>query len=426
MLEQLPILIAMFVLMLFSAFFSTSEASFFSLSRNDILKLREGGRFARLAASLSEEPERLLSTILLGNLSVNVLYFTLSSVVTIRLSYAGNGTTAGVFGVASLLALIVFSEMLPKDIGVMMPQRIAKLCALPLYFLTKILRRTFPLFKGINLLSRRLIAPDFEIEPDLRGADLERAVELSKEDATLLKREERVLLNVLNLSEMRTEELMRPRKMLRFFKPPVEFPQIVADGHSLPECEYVLITEPDSDELASAVSLKGIRGTDSVGLRWDEHSNPVAYVPWSASVAEAMDTMQAENAELAAVLNEYGETIGILIYEDVLETLFGMTPSRSRRLLKRSSVRKIEANTWHVTGITRISRLERMFRVRLPEHENTSIAGLLHEILRKIPEAGDTCQWGPFRFTVLERPEKRTIIVELKLIRGNETESACD
>jgi len=216
--------------------------------------------------------------------------------------------------------------------------------------------------------------------------------------------------------------------MQKFFKPPVTLSTIAqylaeeqvdldSQGDSPIPGGFLWITDPATDELASAVSFRRYVPPDLEQPEqvWDEHSAPVLFVPWTGTVAETLDRMRQTGTEAAAVVNEYGETIGTLTMDDILETLFAITSSRSRRLLNRSSITHIADNTWHVTGITSLRRLAKQFKVTLPAHDSTSVAGLLHELMQRLPEPGDQVIWGPFHFLVLNMPEERVMIVELRL-----------
>ncbi len=415
LLAYAPAFAAMFLLMAASAFFSASEAAFFSLSRDDRQRLAEGGRLAKLAARLGERSGQLLNSILLGNLIVNLLTFTLSAIVAFQLKDGGHGELAGIVALGSLFSVILFCEILPKDLGVLAPGFFAVLFALPISFVVQMLRPVLPLLNTINILSRRLVWPDFEPEPYLRVGDIEKAVELSREDATLLKREQRVLQNVVSLSELRVEELMRPRSLVKIFKPPVSLDDVAAELKGrLPRSGFLLITERDSDEIASAVSLTRLADASPETL-WQSDSAPIPCVPWSVSVAEAFDLLRKNGKEVAAVLNEFGETIGILTVDDILETLFTREQGRSRRLLDRLELQRLGPDRWKVNGLTGLRRLQRKFGVELPEHSSVTVGGLLREILERFPRQGDVCRWGAFEFHVVEITDVDDPVIELRV-----------
>jgi CBS domain containing-hemolysin-like protein len=132
--------------------------------------------------------------------------------------------------------------------------------------------------------------------------------------------------------------------------------------------------------------------------------------------------MQQGQRQAAAVVNEFGETIGVLTLDDILDTIFSPTSSRSERLLKRMPIRQVGPRVWHVTGMTSIRRLVRHFQCQRPESKSVTVAGVIQEVLERLPEPGDRCRWGEFQFRVLEAPDSGQLLVELTLVPGVEAE----
>ncbi|NQT12841.1 MAG: DUF21 domain-containing protein [Planctomycetes bacterium] len=406
-------LVAMGGLILGSAFFSASEAAFFYLNRSDRQRLAAGNRAQRFAASLLADPQRLLTAVLFWNLVINITYFTIASIASIALKSDHRGTEAGAFAVGSLLVIIVLSEMLPKSLAVLQPRVVAALVAVPLSAAVRVLAPVLPLLRMVNLLSQRILWPTFKPEPYLRVGDLERAVELSTSDRNVLQQEQVVLQNIVSYSEIRADELMRPRTQFLSFRPPV----VLADLEGrLPPSGYLLVTEPESDEVAAAIALRHLSNVPTERL--EEYAEPVVYVPWCTTVAEVLETMQRRNRQVAAVVNEFGETIGILTFDDVLETIFNPTASRSQRLLQRVPIRRVAPGVWHVTGMTTLWRLVRHFHVDRPGSKSVTVAGIVQETLERLPNPGDECRWGPFHFKVIDAPQRGQLLVELTRIDG--------
>jgi len=143
-------------------------------------------------------------------------------------------------------------------------------------------------------------------------------------------------------------------------------------------------------------------------------------VPWSATVADTLEELQRRDREVAAVVNEFGETIGILTLDDVLDTIFTLSPSRSERLMNREPIQPVGEGLWHLTGMTSLRRLARHFNVTLPPSKSVTVAGVFHETLQRLPVPGDQCDWGPFRFQVIEVPDRGQMIIELRHLRGTD------
>ncbi len=406
----LPGLLAMMVLLLWSAFFSASEAAMFSLRRPHRRDLSHASRAQQTIVRLLGDPDRLLTAVLFWNLLMNLSFFTIASIISLELQQAGHATAAGAFAVGSLLSNILFGEMLPKSLGVLQPQRLAIWLAVPLAATIRLVNPLLPVFRLATLLSRRLLWPNFAPEPYLHIRDLERAVKLSGADTELVEQEQRVLESIVLLSDIRAEELMRPRTQFLSYHPPVTLADLKARP---PSGGYLLVTEPDSEEVAAAVALDDIWRMPDGPL--EVLAEPVIYVPWSTRAADVLELIRRHKREVAAVVNEFGETIGILTFDDILDVLFSGASSRSERLLRRDPIRQVGPGVWRATGMTSVRRLARYFQIDTPATHSVTLSGVIQEVLERLPEPGDECRWGPFHFKILDVPLRGQLLVELKL-----------
>jgi CBS domain containing-hemolysin-like protein len=403
-------LLSMTALLLCSAFFSASEAALFSLRRSQRRELSKGPGAQQIIARLLDDPDRLLTAVLFWNLLMNLSFFTIGSIISLRMQQEGRATAAGAFAVGSLVTIILCGEMLPKSLGVLQSLRLAVWLAVPLAVTVRIVNPLLPVFRLATLLARRLLWPNFQPEPYLHIRDLERAVRLSGADAALVEQEQRVLESIVLLSDIRAEELMRPRTQFLSYHPPVTLADLKARP---PAGGYVLVTEPDSEEVAAAIALDDVWRVPDGPL--DLLAEPVIYVPWSTRAADVLELIRRRKREVAAVVNEFGETIGILTFDDILDTLFSGAPSRSERLLRRAPIRPITPGVWQVTGMTSVRRLARYFQLEKPATHSVTLSGVIQEVLQRLPERGDECQWGPFHFKVLDVPLRGQLLIELTM-----------
>ncbi len=410
MISMFPWLLAMAILIGLSAFFSASEAALFSLPWQQRSRMTEGSPGQRACATLLLTPDRLLTAVLFWNLVVNMSYLAITAHLGLQFQDIMGASTTVLFSGASLLMLIFFSEMLPKSLAVLRPASLASLVGIPLVLFVRLTDPLIPFLRFCQLVNQRLFWPRFEAEPLLDIADVDRAVELSTEDAQLVEREQRTLHHIIQLSEARVDEWMRPRRQFLSFPPPVSLSDLEGE---IPPSSYLLVTELESEEIQSAIPLKTITGIPDQHL--EHHGTPVLHVPWAASVADTLQQMHDRQRQVAAVVNEFGETIGVLTMEDILDTLFRDEPSRSGRLLNRTAIEQVEPGCWHVMGMTSIRRLARHFKITLPVSRGVTVAGVLQDLLARLPEGDDQCDWGPFHFRVLETPARGHLRVELTL-----------
>ncbi len=408
-----PAFAAMALIVMGSGFFSCSEAALFSLQPEDRRRLKRGTPPQRMAVNLLTHPERLLMAILFWNLILNIAYFAIAAVVSIRLQSEHHHAEAGLVAFVALVTLILFGEMFPKTLGVLAPSRISSLVSFPLAAAVRVFGPLAPMFSAVNQALRRLLLPNFQKELYLELADLEQAITISTPNEELAAQERTALQNIVLLSDLTAEELMRPRTLYQKFSPPVNLADLEGE---FPRSGYLLVTEPDSEEIAGAIALKLLSTIPRQNL--ERFASPVVYVPWCATVAVVFDALNADDLEVAAVVNEFGETIGIVTLEDLLQTVFEDDSSRSARMLATASIHPVGDNLWQVTGMTSLRRLSRFFDITLPKCKSTTVAGILQEELQRLPEVGDLVEWPPFRFRVLESQPK--LLVELELLEQRE------
>lgn len=412
----IPHLAAMVILTCCSAFFSASEAALFYLRREDRRAMTSGGTGQRAALELLRSPERLLSAILFWNLLVNISYFAIASVVAVRLQETGHPSLAGCVAIGALLSIILVSEMLPKNVAVLRPQAIARLVGLPLAIAVRALDPVMPLLRMVNLASKRLLFPQFEAEPYLELNDIERAITLGTKDAELAEQEKNVLQNIVALSQIQVQEIMRPRLQYETFQPPISLADLA--GRLTPS-GYVMVTGDDGDEIVSAIPLKHLPAIPANNLQY--YAEKVAYVPWSASVAAALEETRRLKRNIAVVISEHGDSIGIVTVDEMLETALHQNTSRSERILNTTSVVTLESNMWVVTGMTTLRRLRRRLGVELPASKCVTVAGVLQEQLQRLPQTDDVVQWGRCTLTVEQAPERGQLSVRVTLCKEGET-----
>jgi len=406
-------------LLAMSAFFSGSEAALFSLTPADRRRMAVGSRREQLAARLVQDSDRLLTAVLFWNLLVNVLYFTTASIVGLQLQRQWGPGGSALFALGALVTLILLSEVLPKSLAVVQPGWVARCVAVPLEGAIRLVEPLLPVLRQMACISQRVLCPRFEPEPYLHVEDLERAVDLAAagpapqgpETGVLLRQQHEVLQRLVSLSEMRVDELMRPRRELAAWKVPVDWKDVHLNP---PPTPYLFLADPQTEEIIAVVNLRQVKWQP--GLLLSDQAEPALYVPWSISIADAFQQMLQQNRCAAVVVNEYGETTGAITFEEVMDTLFHPMASRSQRLLHRPPFRPVRPGVWEVTGITSLRRLARHFRLRRPASRATTVAGLLLELLGRLPAEGDHCQWGPLEFRVLRIWPPMQMLVEVRKI----------
>ncbi len=389
-----------------SGFFSGSEAAFFSLTLSQRRELKKAGR-SEMSLELLRRPERLLMGILFWNLAINLAYFTLASKAALEVQ-SSSSMAAGVT-LGALLTIIVFGEFVPKSLAVTYPLVFIRLVTVPLALGVRVLDGCIPIIKLVSEASRRLVWPGLRAEPYLELADLDRAVEFSPEESELFEHERQVLRNIIRLSEIRVEEWMRPRTQYRTFAPPVSLEQL--GGEKTPS-GYMLVTDDDGHEIESVIDLSAISATHLADI--ESLRQPLVPVPWCATVADALQRMRYEGRRVAVVVNEFGEAIGILTWEEVFEAILQSTRHRSHRALAKAEILPEGPGVWLATGTTKIRRLERVLDRRLTV-QNLTIGGVISDQLHRLAEKGDICEFDGLHLEVIDAEMRGEILVRIRV-----------
>ncbi|KAA5544671.1 DUF21 domain-containing protein [Roseiconus nitratireducens] len=407
----------MAVLILLSAFFSGSEAAFFSLSPRQRRQLPRSGVGGRIAERLLGDSEQLLSAILFWNLLINMTYFAIASIVAGRLesSSQGGATWALGFTAVSLLTIIFFSEMLPKSIAVLSPARTAVLVAPPLSLAVRIVWIILPLIRTANVLSSRLLWPAFEPENEIDLADIERAVELGTDDAALLERERVALRSLVEIADTRVSELMRPRSKLQLIASPIE-DRIVLDDQ--PPGGYLMVTDSEGQAVIGSLAIRMLRPSQLDHV--NEFIEPVIYVPWSAKVARVLDQLNENDLNVAVVVDEYGDAIGALSSDRIFRRMLAPQQDHGGETPHQIAIERLAPDHYRVRGLTSLRQLAKELNVPLTDESVATVAGYIQRCNERLPRLGDQSVLGPYLLTVIEESDGELAIDVTRKGEGDE------
>ncbi len=395
----IPAAIVMLISGVFSAIFSSSETSFFSLTRDELKAFQRGTRSQQLVAQLMKNPDRILTSVLFWNLVFNLMYFSANVVMTRHLLSNGFAFAGGIASIGGLLCMIIFTDVLPKCIAVIFRRHVAALTSPILALAVRMVKGFIPYFDKLCHALRLAFWPKLDVEPLLDIDDLERAIKVSSSSKSIAALEKQVLQNILELMDVSVEEVMRPRGTYFTASAPISR----EDLHGrLPPDGYVLVVEPGSDNVTGAIPLGSYTHVPKLHLEYT--AEKVIHVPWCAKLSFVLTELRARLRSVASIVNEYGDTIGIVTYEDIIDSVIEIDPSRTRRVLQRDPVVRLSNGEYSVEGMTTIRYLSRALKIEYdpPEGGLVTVAGLLHEELEKIPSVGDVCEWQSFRLEVTQ------------------------
>ena len=398
-----PWLVGMVILMLFSAIFSGSEAALFSLDQASRKKLRSMGGSGKQADNLLDQPDLLLSAILFWNLLINMTYFAIAAIVGDRLgSEMDHGTSVTMlFTLGSLLAIIFFSEMLPKSFAVISPVWIAAWMGAPLAIAFQLVRPILPLVTASNRLASRLIWPTFEPEDEISLDDIERAIELGTDDAALRRRERAALRGLVEIAETRIVELMQPRTRLWMASNLSEI-----DVDEAVRCSHLMVTNLDGDMIRAAIAIRTLRPSQFDQL--EDNLEAVVYVPWSAFASQVLDEMQAAECSVAVIVNEFGELAGAVTKNEILS--FIMTIRNDEDADAAWSIQELGDGIFRTLGSVSVRSVARRLGAEVDEEGVTTLMGLVQRQNGRFPRIGDRATLGEYQLLVQSEAEEGWVI----------------
>jgi CBS domain containing-hemolysin-like protein len=416
LLEHLWQLLLMLVLLCFSAFFSGSETAFFSLCRHDLKHYgKSGSRTERIILDLLSQPRSLLIAVLFGNMVVNILFFSISALLAEKLGESlGNWALAGV-GLSSLMAVIVFGEVVPKSVAVKIPQRFSRMSAFPLFLFQKMVRLVTRLIEEFadwlgDLASRKLEKKKYVTQEELKTL-----LDLSRERGIIDPREGHFIKEVLELGDIRVKEVMTPRVDIGAFDLSgtrsafLEFAQAR-------KLSRVPVFRGDLD------TIEGILRTKEVIFSKDEDLaglvRKVPFIPENKTVESLLREFVEKKIAIAVVVDEYGGTEGLVALEDVLEEIVGEIWDEFDEA--ESPIREVGEGRYLLAGNFSLRDWSDMFNVEMSLPSLATMGGFVTSLLGHLPATGETAEFRGWRFTV--KGVKRNRILHLLMEReGLET-----
>jgi Mg2+/Co2+ transporter CorB len=393
-----------------SFFFSGSETALTAFSRARMLRMEKGGnRRAALVNRLVETRERLIGAILTGN---NVVNIAASSLTTgLLLNWFGD---VGVLYATMIMTVVVvvFTEVLPKTVAINAPDRVALLVVRPIAWVVRLFG---PLLVGIEGLVRWILRMfGFRVGTDQAflsaHEELRGAVDLLHHEGSVEKLDRDMLSGLLDLRDLTVSDVMIHRtEMITVCAddPPEEAVNTVLAAavtrvplwKERPENIIGILHAKDLLRAIQAV------GGDLAKIDVTTIARPPWFVPDIRPLSEQLKAFRRRKTPLALVVDEYGEVMGLVTLEDILEEIVGDITDEHDVAVP--GVRPQPDGSVNVDGGVPIRDLNRAMEWNLPDDEATTIAGLVIHEARSIPEPGQTFTFHGFRFRVLRRERNR-------------------
>jgi magnesium and cobalt exporter, CNNM family len=416
------------LLLVMSAFFSGSETALTAASRGKLrAQADKGSRGAERALKITEDNERLIGSVLLGNNLVNILATSLATAIFTR-AFGESGVALATL-VMTLLVL-VFAEVLPKTYAITNSETAASLVSRPIAIVVLVFS---PMVAAVRLLVRGVLRIfGVQIDPDSHimavREEIAGALQLGHSEGVVEKEDRDRILGALDLGDRTVEEIMLHRSGIEMINaddnPQSILEQCLKSSHTrLPvyreEQENITGVIHAKDLLRAMYQAIGGPAGDAKALKSFDITQvamPPYFVPETTTLDHQMRQFLRMRTHFALVVDEYGSLQGLITLEDILEEIVGeitdeFDPDGDH------PVSRSEDGYYLVDGATTIRDLNRATDWNLPDDEANTVAGLVIHEAQSIPTVGQVFSFHGFRFEVKARDGNRITALSIKALQ---------
>jgi putative hemolysin len=400
MIEQLIILI---FLLIMSAFFSASETALFSISRAKARHLAKSEhKSLQLIHRMKQNPHKLLSTVLVGNVLVNIGASALAT--SMALDFFPNHAVGLTTGIMTFV-ILVFGEVFPKSLATRNNILISKMVIYPIYWMTILF---YPIILMLNFIPK--LTGKIQKTPTVTEAELLTFVEVVEEEGEINEEEVEMIHNIFELDDTSASEIMTPRADMFVIHAdhPLDLESILQSGYS-----RIPVIEDDMDHVVGVVNIKdlfihfaasGAASGKDIDVR--KVMNSPYFVPENIKLDTLLHQFKVRKNHIAIVIDEHGGVAGLITLEDALEELVGEIIDESDK--EEPFIQPAGENEWIVLGKTEIEEVNDFFQIDIPDTEEyDTFSGYIMNITDRIPNEMDEIIIGPYLIIAKEKEGNR-------------------
>lgn len=413
-------LIIVLVTMLLSAFFSGTELAFVSANKVRLeIDTQKGGLVNRIINMFYNNSEVFISTMLVGNNVVNVVYsMAMASLIGAPI-YEMLGENEFlqllVLTIISTVIILITGEFLPKTLFRINPNASLRMVSLPLFLFYCIL---YPLSRFTEMLSQLLMRM-FGVKIDKEKMDrltveeldayLQETIDKREDENEEVEREVKIFENALDFSDTHLRDCMVPRNEIVAVDINETDREGLVEIFSKTGLSKLVVYHDDIDNVLGFISVSELFVTD---VNWKEQMKPVLFAPETMLAKNMMQSLLKERRSMAIVVDEFGGTSGMVTLEDLVEEIFGDIQDEHDH--NKLVARKVNESTFEFSGRMEIEEINEAYHLDIPESDDyQTIAGLLLNHLGAIPSEGDTIDFGAFKVSVLKKSGARVELVRV-------------
>jgi len=380
--------VILIILLGLSAFFSSAETALTTVNKIKMRSLADdGNKRAKIVLKLTDNPGKMLSAILIGN---NIVNLSASSLITtIAIGFGADIAVAIATGIITVLILI-FGEITPKTVATINSEKLSLVYAYPIHFIMVVMT---PISFLINILAHIILfilRVDPNAKPDAMTEDeLRTIVEVSHESGVIEEEEREMINNVFDLGDAKAKDVMVPRVNVVFADVESSYNELI-DIFREHKFTRLPVYEETTDNVIGTINMKDLLLYDHTqDFKIREFLRDAYFTYEHKVVSELLVEMREASCNIAIVLDEYGETAGLITLEDILEEIVGEIHDEYDEYEEDELLTRINDFEYVLEGSISLDDLDDRLELKLESEEYDSLGGFIIENLDRHPEVGD-------------------------------------
>ena len=380
--------IVLVILLILSAFFSSAETCLTTVNKIRMRSLAEdGNKRAKIVLQITEEPGKLLSAILIGNNIVNLSASSISTTIAYNL---GAGPVIAIATGILTVVILIFGEITPKTVASIHSEKLALSYAYPVRFIMWIIT---PISIVINAISRVIffiLRIDPNAKPDaMTEEELRTIVDVGHESGVIEEEEREMIYNVFDLGDAKAKDVMVPRVNVTFADVESSYNELI-DIFREDKFTRLPVYEETTDNVIGTINMKDLLLYDNTKNFHVRDILREAYFTYEhKNISELLVEMRESSYNIAIVLDEYGETAGLITLEDILEEIVGEIHDEYDVNEEDEILKQISDNEYLAEGSMSLDDLNDRLELELESEDYDSLGGFIIEHLDRHPDEGD-------------------------------------
>ena len=394
-------LVFLFICLILSAFFSSSETAFISLERFRVQHMVETNvKGARRVSKMLERPDRFLSTILLGNNLVNTAAAAIATILAVNLWGQDMGVIVATFGMA--IILLIFAETVPKTFANRHAERLSLLFVRPVEIISWIFSPVVTVLSWLASGVTKLIGGKPVQQSLVSDEEIRTMITVGHKEGTVEKTEAELLNAVFEFGDRPVSEALVPRPEVVGIEKGRTLAEFLTIYSESPMSRFP-VYEENMDNVIGIISIKDVLMAQAKGAVTnespiDELVRPAYFTPETKRISELFTEMRDKNYRMAIVVDEYGGTAGIVSLSRLMEEIVG--PVGDELAAAEKEYEPIDEYTFQVDGGMRIEEANEELGLELPEGDYETIAGFVLHLLGRIPRQGRQLKYHGLKMVV--------------------------